>query len=705
MSSTIAIASSLPDSLRNGREAVRRVDLHPRHLPSSNDQPTPSVSQASLRLLQPTKPAWLERDTAVALIFALKTFAASLLALAIAFWAGLDDPRWAFLTVFVVSQPDSGLVLAKSFYRILGTIAGLLVTVAFVFAFAQYGELFLGALAIWILVCNLAAQSKRNFASYGFQLAGYTAAIVGLPAALNPNAAYPLVVARGTEILLGIGCAVLVSRLLFTRELSSKLVMMSRALVQRADRFVSRACDAGSGCDQALAERTGLVGQYLQFAALQNAARFESADTRVQVDRLCPVTDAAMQLCATVEAASQRFELLSQAGRSPSDNGSSSTSAAASDSRATLLAAMVRDADDREILAARSRLRDSLAAFERGSTVARPRRASALWSDPVSAMVSGLRAALAVAISATIWFATAWPNGPAAVVVAAVLCSLLASLPNPQKLTIAAGAVVITAAVLSFATQFYLLPLAVDFPSMALALAPIVLTCSFLMAQPQIGTFGLVAIVYFAFSSNIDNVMTYDAAATLNASFSVLAGIGVALILFAVFFPETPGFVRERFGRQAAEHLRPLITAQSCGWNLEDYRLALYERLGQALGRLKEEPAAMRECMAAAGAALSLAQSVARLRACTDAEPVSGVAGRAARLLEGLSNALQSLSPGKLIAIEQDARLLANDALNAVDRSSDAERLQAVAVACCALGADVLAVRTLLEEKTHASRA
>ena len=57
------------------------------------------------------KPAWFDHQTAVALTFAVKTYAASLLALYIAFWAGLDDPRWSFLTVFVVSQPDSSLVL------------------------------------------------------------------------------------------------------------------------------------------------------------------------------------------------------------------------------------------------------------------------------------------------------------------------------------------------------------------------------------------------------------------------------------------------------------------------------------------------------------------------------------------------------------------------------------------------------------------
>src|ERR1700755_1045640 len=106
-----------------------------------------SVRSADWLLRQPER---LDHQTAVGLTFAVKTFAASLLALYIAFWAGLDDPRWAFLTVFVVSQPDSALVLAKSFYRILGTLAGLLVSIALVFGLSQYGELFVAAVAVWM---------------------------------------------------------------------------------------------------------------------------------------------------------------------------------------------------------------------------------------------------------------------------------------------------------------------------------------------------------------------------------------------------------------------------------------------------------------------------------------------------------------------------------------------------------------------------
>src|SRR6266404_92081 len=217
------------------------------------------------------KPDWLDHQTAIGLTFAVKTFVASLLALYIAFWAGLDDPRWSFLTVFVVSQPDSGLVLAKSFYRILGTIAGVLVTIALVFGLAQYGELFVAAVAVWMCFCNIAARAVRNFASYGFQLAGYTVAIVGIPAALNPSGAYDLMVARFSEILLGIICAALVSRLILVRELSPKPIELVRALTRRADSLATVLADPDAERERITAERTDFAKAYLDVQAMQGS--------------------------------------------------------------------------------------------------------------------------------------------------------------------------------------------------------------------------------------------------------------------------------------------------------------------------------------------------------------------------------------------------------------------------------------------------
>src|SRR5262245_2507437 len=261
------------------------------------------VSNVTRRISQSEKSDWLNHTTAVQLVFAIKTYLASVLALYIAFRVGLDDPRWSFLTVFVVSQPDSGLVLAKSFYRILGTIAGLVVTIAVVFGLAQYGELFVAALAAWICLCNFAARAVRNFTSYGFQLAGYTVAIVGIPAALIPRGAYDLLVARFTEIVLGIVCAALVSRLILVRELSPKLIELVRALTRRADHFATVVLDRDADQGRVGAERTELVTAYLDVQAMQNSTYFESGEARVLDQPLRRLTQAAVELCTTAEAA------------------------------------------------------------------------------------------------------------------------------------------------------------------------------------------------------------------------------------------------------------------------------------------------------------------------------------------------------------------------------------------------------------------
>src|SRR5260370_5825352 len=239
-----------------------------------------AIASVPLRDWLLKKPGWLDHQTALGVTFAVKTFAASLLALYIAFWAGLDDPRWAFLTVFVVSQPDSGLVLAKGFYRILGTIAGLLVTIAMVFGLAQYGELFVAALAVWICFCNFAARAVRNFASYGFQLAGYSVAIIGIPAALQPTGAYDLVVARFTEILLGIACATLVSSLVLVRDLSPKLIELVRDLTRRADSFATVLLQPDVDRERLTAERIELAEPYFQAQAMQGSTHCESAQAR-----------------------------------------------------------------------------------------------------------------------------------------------------------------------------------------------------------------------------------------------------------------------------------------------------------------------------------------------------------------------------------------------------------------------------------------
>ncbi|MEA2961113.1 MAG: hypothetical protein QOI46_1211 [Alphaproteobacteria bacterium] len=650
-----------------------------------------AVASVPLRDWLLKKPAWLDHETVVGLDFAVKTFAASLLALYIAFWAGLDDPRWAFLTVYVVSQPDSGLVLAKSFYRILGTVAGILVAIALVFGLAQYGELFVAALAVWICFCNFAARMVRNFASYGFQLAGYTVAIIGISAALEPTGAYPLVVARFTEILLGIACAALVSRLVLVRELSPKLIALVRTLARRADGFTSILLGPSADRDRVTAERTELAKAYLDVQAMQPSTYFESAEARILDQPLRRLTQAAVELCTTAEAAAGH-----QSGLLHPDD--------------PIVSTLVRDADERDVGDARARLGDSMAAFDRGEQLPGPNIACRLWSDPVPAILIGIRSALAVGITSAFWFATAWPNGPAAVIVAAVVCSLLAATEQPDKVSMAAAATVLIAAVPVFATQFYLMPLAVDFPSMAVALAPLMLTCGFVMAQPRIGPLGLLSAVYFAFASNIDNVMTYDAASFLNSSLAILVGIAVSVVLFATFFPETPASAARRFRRQLLAHLSCLTSACPCGPAggpaLRCYQIALLEQLGATLARLKDEPGIAHECWTNALAALAAAQAIGRLKSAVDGTVLMpGILAAGSRLLSRLSRTLRDPSVWRFSRRAAEARALARYAFalaRGSAKSQEIEALSGVVVGSATLGSDLMRARMVLQGKSNA---
>jgi uncharacterized membrane protein YccC len=666
-----------------------------------------AVVSVPLRSWLLKKPGWLDHETSVGLIFAVKTFAASLLALYIAFWAGLDDPRWAFLTVFIVSQPDSGLVLAKSFYRILGTVAGLLVSIALVFGLAQYGELFVAALAVWIAFCTFAARAVRNFASYGFQLAGYTVAIVGIPAALVPSGAYPLVVARATEISLGIICAALVSRLILVRELSPKLFELVRALTLRADRFATVLLEPKADRERVAAERIELAKAYLDVQAMQGSAYFESAEARVLDQPLRRLTQGAVELCTMAEAAaSHRDGALARPEKNMSPGSGVSHMNESATGNGPTVSALVRAADERDLGLARGRLRKCMAAFDRGEKLPEPNIACGLWSDPVPAVLIGIRSALAVGITSAFWFATAWPDGPIAVIVAAVVCSLLASLERPDKISMALAATVLIAAVPVFATQFYLMPLAVDFPSMAVALAPLMLTCGFIMAQPRIGALGLLSVVYFEFASNISNVMTYDASAFLNSSLAVLVGIAVAVVLFATFFPETPAFAVRRFRRQLVVHLGYLVGASRCASALLCYQRALCEQLGATLARVKDEPKVARECLTSARTALSAAQAIGRLKSSLNAKGVApGIVTEGTRLLVRLSQTLRNPSAWKFGRRAAEARALSRHAL-ATDRGSaqpkEIEALNGIIVGSATLGSDLMRARMLLQGKSNA---
>jgi uncharacterized membrane protein YccC len=173
---------------------------------TSNPQPRHSQCVAALR-------DWVHTD-GIAGVHIFKTVLAAILALLVATRLDLPAPRTAMTTVFVLMQPQSGIVLAKSFYRFIATIVGLSVMLAITALVSQQPVLFLTATSLWVGICTTGAACNRNFRSYGFVLAGYTAALIGIPAGQHPDGAFLSALTRAAEVTIGIICSGTVSALI-----------------------------------------------------------------------------------------------------------------------------------------------------------------------------------------------------------------------------------------------------------------------------------------------------------------------------------------------------------------------------------------------------------------------------------------------------------------------------------------------------------
>lgn len=125
--------------------------------------------------------------SSLALKFAVKTLLGGGLALWLAMRWGLEQPAWALMTAFIVAQPLSGMVVQKGLARFAGTLVGTVMSVVLIGLFAQTPGLFLLSLALWLALCTAASTQLRSAWAYAFVLAGYTAAIIALPAIDHPN--------------------------------------------------------------------------------------------------------------------------------------------------------------------------------------------------------------------------------------------------------------------------------------------------------------------------------------------------------------------------------------------------------------------------------------------------------------------------------------------------------------------------------------
>ena len=241
----------------------------------------------------------------------LKTVTAGLLALGIAMLLDLPQPRIAITTVFVLMQPSSGMVLAESFYRILGTAVGTVAALMLGALFAQQPDLYMLGMIGWVSACIAAAVRYRYFRWYGFVLSGYTAALIGIPNVTAPHDLFLAALTRAAEVLVGIVCS---SALIVPQRSSLALRRALQIRYANLTAFAADVLDRGVARGQFERRFADLVDEIVGFEATRTFAAFEDPVMRSRSQHLGRLNSEFMDACARLRALHQLRKRLRTSG-------------------------------------------------------------------------------------------------------------------------------------------------------------------------------------------------------------------------------------------------------------------------------------------------------------------------------------------------------------------------------------------------------
>ena len=529
------------------------------------------------------RPPWL---------FAAKTTLAALLGLLVAFTFNLDQPQWTLLTVLIVSQPRrDGGILQKSFARIIGTFAGAALALLLVAVAAQQRVLFIGALAAWVGLCTFGSQYARGWGPYAFVLSGYTVAIVGIPGALAPGDAFYIAVARVTEISLGIICGAIVAHLVFPDRLAPALWRtLADARLNLGNYAVAMLHTSAT-----IAPRGELLGQAAAIEDLRCAAIFEDQDVRDRSDRIAYLNGTLIHFVGTAQLLGDHIEAPRPTAGSTTEDGRALAEAAAAirawqagtidaaelgqrllqaqhEMTSAIQPTEPPSSDDeaarqlalsgtlKDFFAALMAFADAYEALASTRLLPASRLRITYPNDADTAALTGLRAALGVALAGSFWILADWPSGTIAMILTAVAVARVATMGHQVPLALAASLIFAFALIPTFIVVDLLLPWASGFLMFSLAVGPMLFLCALLIANERTMLIGYLTALLFAYAG-FQNRMVYDPIALVNTTIAAVFAAGLTMVLWATFAPQTPLATRRRFVRAAWRALAPIIAA------------------------------------------------------------------------------------------------------------------------------------------------
>ncbi|MBV4474897.1 FUSC family protein [Pseudomonas botevensis] len=566
------------------------------------------------------------------LLFALRTIAAGLLTLYLAFVFDLDQPKWSIMAVVIVSQPLAGMALARSFGQIIGTTLGAAVAVLIMAIFPQAPLPFIATLALWLALCTAGGTLLRYTSSQAFVLSGYTAVVVALLAIPDQDGTFLLAVTRVTETLLAVACVCVVSLLTARPEAVAKgyfakvdqVIKLAATHAAAVIRTEESEVDFQRRQMQLLGEISALEGlrRHLYF----DAPRLRSANNLVLLlgNQLMLLTSRLTALRHQRQLLTERWkgdlpldiqrlraeelaflDQLAQQGRALSadarhhfvtlqqqfDELAYEVEQLTEDMSATLrsLAWALRWEQARLLqqLEQILELSDAIQEGREASCMFRG-QSNPLHLDFTLATMNAIRAFTALLAAGLIWIETAWDGARGGMILVGILCSLMATFPRPLMAAQSYARGLGVALVVSAFYQFMLVPAISDFELLALLLAPLLYVIAVGLASPATAGIGMGLGLTSFLLLGPQNVGTGQNSAIQWFEFAgaYISAAVLALIVYAWIFPFRPVLRIRRLYNEAREQVYSLTKTPATDEQQFAFESRMVDRLTTMLGLL-----------------------------------------------------------------------------------------------------------------------
>jgi uncharacterized membrane protein YccC len=500
------------------------------------------------------------------IIFSVNCYIATILTMFVAFSLDLKSPGWAMTTVYLTSQPLSGTMRAKAFYRVIGTFVGAAAMVAIVPNLVNAPELTTLAIMLWVALCVFVSLLDRTPRSYMFVLSGYTAALIGFPSVLAPDAVFDTAVSRVEEITLGVVCAAIVHSVVLPKSAFSAFEQKLRSAIADGRRWLAEGLTRQATPETEL-ERRRIAADINELYVLGTSLRFDTSPHRPDMNTIRAFDRKVVTLLPLVSAIEDRLTLLRRIGALDAKLSQAVTDIydwlqlpapgdrrrAAELKQACIAAtpAVGRQSSWSDLVKVNITVRlieliDSwqacldFAAYlaDPAQTPSAELRAAAtqvgpkpMHTDPGIALLSAFAAMVAMGICAFFWIATAWPEGAGAIAFAAVSCTLFASLDDPTPVIRNIALLLALCIPIVLLYQFFVLPGITGFVLLSAVLAFTLIPAGILMAIPSYAVIGLALALGFCVEMNLQTSYTADLAAIINSNSAFVLGGVAALVV------------------------------------------------------------------------------------------------------------------------------------------------------------------------------